>query len=72
MNQEEAWLKFKESHPKMVEEALGEQITKVFDTIIKSGILGRFGANANAVTNFETLLEIFARKAFNAGWNGRE
>ena len=72
MNSEEAWLDFKKKHPAMLDEALGPQITKVFQTIQKSGILNRFGANANAAQNFSTLIEIFVKKAFNAGWNARE
>lgn len=72
VNQEEAWLKFKEQHPKMLEETLGKPVTKVFDTITKSGLLGRFGANANAAANYETLTQIFTEKAFKAGWTARE
>ena len=72
MNQQEAWLDFKEQHPKMVEETLGKQVNDVFMKITKSGVLGRFGANAQAVNNFETLTQLFTKKAFDAGWNARD
>jgi hypothetical protein len=72
ITKEEAWLQFKNAHPKMVEETLGPQVADVFQKIIKSGILGRFGANANAVNNFETLTELFTKKAFDAGWKARD
>lgn len=72
MTQETSWLDFKKAHPEMLEEALGSEVALVFQKIIKSGILGRFGANANAVNNFEALIEIFTRKAFDAGWKARD
>ena len=66
---EEGWEEFKVKHPNMMEETLGEQVAKVFKTIQKSGILGRFGVNASAIQNFEVLIEQFTEKAYSQGWN---
>ena len=65
MNEEEAWLEFKALHPKMLEETLGPAIMKAFN-ILRS----RF--NATAVQNYETLTELFTKKAFLAGWKARD
>ena len=72
MNKEESWFEFKTKHPRMLESALGPQVSKVFETIKKSGFLGRFGANEKASDNFEVLIELFARKAHDAGWDNKE
>jgi hypothetical protein len=72
VNKAESWYAFKTKHPKMLEDALGPQVSQAFHTIQKSGILNRFGANANAAQNFEALIELFAQKAHEAGWNDRE
>jgi hypothetical protein len=72
MNKEEAWLDFQKKHPAMLDETLTPQVSKAFETIKNSRILSRFGANANACNNFETLIQIFVKKAFNAGYEARE
>ena len=56
----------------MMEETLGKEVSKTFNLIQKSGILGRFGVNASAVGNFETLIKLFVNKAYNQGWTDRE
>jgi len=66
---EQGWEEFKKAHPDMMDETLGEQVSKVFKTIQKSGILGRFGVNASAIQNFEILIEQFTEKAYTRGWN---
>jgi len=72
MNQKEGFEQFKLKYPNMLEAALGKQVSAVFHTIQKSGILGRFGVNASAVGNFETLIKLFVNKAYNQGWTDRE
>ena len=72
MNKTEGWNEFKVNHPNMMEETLGKEVSKVFNTIQKSGILGRFGVNSSAIGNFEALIKLFAEKAYNAGWVDRE
>jgi len=72
MNKEEGWNDFKVKHPNMMEETLGKEVSKVFNTIQKSGVMGRFGVNASAVGNFETLIKLFVNKAYNQGWTDRE
>ena len=72
MNKEESWLAFKNKHPRMLESALGPQVSRVFETIKKSGILNRFGANPMAAENFEALIQRFTKQAHDAGWTNKE
>ena len=53
----------------MLESALGPQVTKVFETIKKSGLLNRFGANASASENFEVLIQRLAKEAHDTGFD---